>query len=96
MVLRRGVTTGDVVPLLSSFAVSSRVAAAESRVTAARLAGIPGDRRDDVGPVRRGSAGARLLAELPARPILSAEEAGEVAILAGLDDLGVRIARAGA
>lgn len=69
---------GDVAPLLASFATASRVAAAEARVTGAHLGDIPGEWRETVGPVRRGSAVATLLEALPARPIVSAEDAEEV------------------
>ena len=66
---------GEVRPLIESFADASRIAAAESRTTARRLALIPVEWQDMVGRVRAGSAAAKLLALLPARPILSAEDA---------------------
>jgi len=53
---------------------AARVAAAEARVTAGRLAAIPGEWRDVAGPVRRGSAVAALLDALPAVPIVSADD----------------------
>jgi Fic family protein len=68
---------GDTGPLIASFAESSRVAASESRVTAARLADIPAEWAELTGTVRKGSAAARLLEILPSRPILSAEDATE-------------------
>ena len=66
---------GEVRPLIESFADASRIAAAESRTTARRLASIPADWQDLVGRIRAGSAAAKLLALLPARPILSADDA---------------------
>lgn len=66
---------GDLAPLVSSFASASRIAAAESRVSAGRLAEIPQEWADMVGRVRAGSAAAKLLAVLPTRPVLSAEDA---------------------
>jgi fido (protein-threonine AMPylation protein) len=68
---------GEVRPLLASFAESSRIAASESRVTATRMGEIPGDWRDLVGPLRSGSAAAKLLEILPARPIFSSEDVGD-------------------
>lgn len=65
---------GDVRPLIAIFAESSRIAATESQVTAGRLSEIPGEWRAMV-KARAGSAAAQLLAELPARPILSSEDA---------------------
>jgi Fic family protein len=67
--------TGEVQPLIESFAEASRIAAAESRTTAHRLAEVPEEWLDMVGRVRAGSATAKLIALLPARPILSAEDA---------------------
>jgi Fic family protein len=66
--------TGDVRPLLVTFADAARIASAESRVTAGRLTEIPEEWRGVVRP-RAGSAGAKLLALLPSRPILSSEDA---------------------
>lgn len=66
---------GDIRPLIASFAESTRVAAAESRVTAARLGEIPEEWRQLVGSTRAGSASAHLLTLLPSRPILSSEDA---------------------
>lgn len=70
-----GYRAGDLGPLIAVFALSSRVAAAESRVTADRLDDIPREWRENVGPTRRGSATAKLLSLLPSNPILSAEDA---------------------
>jgi Fic family protein len=67
---------GDIEPLLTTFAESARIAAAESRNTATRLNDIADEWREMVGPVRSGSAAAKLLTLLPTRPILSAEDAG--------------------
>jgi Fic family protein len=69
--------TGDVRPLLTTFAESARIAAAESQVTAERLTEIP-DEWGRVVKARAGSAGAQLLALLPSRPILSSEDATDL------------------
>jgi len=66
---------GDLAPLIAAFAKSALVSARESRVTADRLTDIPGEWRDAVGRVRRGSAVATLLDGLMAHPIISAEQA---------------------
>lgn len=66
---------GDLTPLLTAFTAASRIAAAQSRVTATRLAELPEQWREQTGPLRAGSAAARLLAMLQARPVLSAEDA---------------------
>jgi hypothetical protein len=66
---------GDVRPLMASFADSCRIAAVESRATASRLAAIPSDWQGMLGGVRSGSAAAKLLALLPSRPVLAAEDA---------------------
>jgi Fic family protein len=65
---------GDVRPLIATFAESSRIAAAESQLTAGRLAEIPEEWRAMV-KARAGSAAAQILAQLPSRPILSSEDA---------------------
>ncbi len=65
---------GDVRPLIATFAQSSRIAAAESQITAGRLGEIPEEWRAMV-KARAGSAAAQLLAQLPSRPILSSEDA---------------------
>ena len=67
---------GDVRPLITTFAESSRIAAAESQVTARRLAGIPDEWRAMV-KARAGSAAAQLLTQLPAQPILSSPGRGQ-------------------
>jgi Fic family protein len=66
---------GEVRPLIASFAEASRIAATESRTTARRLADIPKEWLDMVGRIRAGSAAAKLIALLPAQPILTAEDA---------------------
>jgi Fic family protein len=71
--------SGEIRPLLASFAESSRIAAAESRITATRLGEIPTEWRELVGSMRRGSAVAKLLDLLPARPIISSEDAENIA-----------------
>ena len=90
--------SGDLAPLIGSFAQGARIAAAESRVTAGRLASVPQQWRDALGPVRRGSAVAKLLDLLPANPVLSADQAlaavdspqsSVYAALARLRDAGV-------
>ena len=84
---------GDPTPLVSTFATSSRLAAQESRVTAARMAAFPEMWREAVGRVRADSAAARLLDALPTMPVLSAEEAADMlgvapsALYRGLDRL---------
>jgi len=67
--------SGDLSPLLDTFARSTRIAAAESRITAQRLREIPGHWRELTGPVRRGSAAAKILALLPGTPIVSSDDA---------------------
>jgi Fic family protein len=69
---------GNLRPLIATFAQSSRVAAAQSRVTANRLGDIPHEWRESVGPIRRGSAAAKILTLLPSKPILSAEDAASL------------------
>lgn len=66
---------GDLRPLIATFAQSARIAAAESRTTADRLSDIPREWREAVGPMRRDSAAAKILALLPSNPILSADDA---------------------
>jgi Fic family protein len=66
---------GEVDPIVASFSAAALVAAAESRVTAERLRTIPREWADELGQVRVGSTAANLLAVLPSRPILSAEDA---------------------
>ncbi|MEO9199583.1 MAG: Fic family protein [Antricoccus sp.] len=65
---------GDIRPLIAIFAESSRIAAAESQITANRLGEIPAEWRAAVTS-RAGSAAEQLLALLPAHPILSADDA---------------------
>jgi len=48
---------------------------AKSRITAQRLHEIPSQWRELTGPVRRGSAAAKILALLPDAPILSSDDA---------------------
>ena len=69
---------GEVGPIVRSFAVSTRIAAHESRRTAARLGELPTEWRALVGPVRSDSAAGRLLGHLLVQPILSAEGAQEL------------------
>jgi Fic family protein len=67
--------SGDLTPLLSTFLRSTRIAAAESRITAQRLHEIPDQWRELIGSVRRGSAASNILALLPGTPILSSDDA---------------------
>ncbi len=66
--------TGDLRPLILTFANSSKTAAAESRTTAERLAEMPVEWRDMVGPIRRHSATDKLLLLLPSTPIVSSDD----------------------
>jgi Fic family protein len=66
--------TGDLRPLIVTFANSSKTAAAESRTTAERLAEIPAEWRSMVGPIRRDSAADKLLLLLPSTPIVSSDD----------------------
>lgn len=70
--------SGDLAPLAGIFVRSTRIAAAESRITAQRLHEIPCQWRELTGPVRRGSAAAKILALLPGVPILSSDDAVEL------------------
>jgi hypothetical protein len=65
---------GDLRPLIVTFANSSKTAAAESRTTAERLAEIPVEWRNMVGPIRRHSATDKLLLLLPSSPIVSSDD----------------------
>ncbi len=66
---------GDPAPIVSVFARAAHIAASESRVSAARLAGASDEMTQMVGSVRRGSATERLLALLPSTPVLTADDA---------------------
>lgn len=66
---------GETSTLITSFARAARIAAVQSRETAHRLAGLPEVWRDLTGPVRAGSAAAKLLEELPRRPIVTTDAA---------------------
>jgi len=65
---------GDPRSMVASFAISSRIAAAESRLTASRLNEIPKEWRGMVGRVRTESITDKLLTLLLRKPIVSAEE----------------------
>ncbi|MFG1921758.1 Fic family protein [Cryptosporangium sp. NPDC048952] len=65
---------GDVEPIVRDFALASRIAAAESRTTVQRLMEISLEWSDVVGRVRAGSAAAKLLAILPAQPVVAADD----------------------
>ena len=66
--------SGDLAPLVGTFVRSTRIAAAESRITAQRLHEIPSQWRELTGPVRRGSAAAKILALLPDAPVLTSDD----------------------
>ena len=66
---------GKLEHLLTSFAASTRIAAAESRVSAERLGAIPQEWAVLTGTLRSNSAAARLLPILLDHPILSADDA---------------------
>jgi Fic family protein len=70
---------GEIRPLLASFATSSRIAAAQARVTATRLGEIAAEWQEQVGPTRRDSAVAKLLQFLPSQPIISSKVAERIA-----------------
>jgi len=70
--------SGDLAPLAGIFVRSTRIAAAESRITAQRLHEIPCQWRELTGLVRRGSAAAKILALLPGVPILCSDDAVEL------------------
>lgn len=84
---------GEPEPIIEAFARASRIAARESRVTAARMAEFPQGWRDAVGKVRAGSAASRLLELLWQMPVFSAEDAeaavggGTSALYRGVDRL---------
>lgn len=65
---------GDLRPLIVTFANASKTAATESRTTADRLAEIPAEWRNMVGPIRRHSATEKLLVLLPSAPIMSSDD----------------------
>ncbi|OKH80392.1 Fic protein [Mycobacterium sp. ST-F2] len=67
--------SGELAPLLGTITRSARIAAAESRTTADRLREIPSAWRELTGPMRAGSAIAKMLALLPGTPIMSSDDA---------------------
>ena len=67
--------SGGGAPLVDTFMHCTRIASAESRVTAQRLHEIPSQWQELPGPVRRGSAAAKILDLLPSTPILSSDDA---------------------
>jgi Fic family protein len=73
--LLTGYREGRLDRLISSFAASTQVAAAEARVTAQRLRQIPDEWSEMTGAVRRDSAAARLMPLLLSHPVLSADDA---------------------
>lgn len=66
---------GDVSSLITTFAQSARIAAKQSRETARRLSNLPDEWRELTGPLRAGSAAARLLLALPQQPIFTTDTA---------------------
>lgn len=69
---------GETVPLITSFASASSIAAQESQVTATRLAQFPADWAEQLGTVRRGSAVEKLLGHLAHHPVINTEDAIEL------------------
>lgn len=65
---------GDPEPIMGEIAVAALVAARESQRTAQRLADLPDEWRRALGRVRRGSVTDRLLGDLTAMPVFSAED----------------------
>jgi Fic family protein len=65
---------GRITPIIQAFSQAATIAARESRVTAARIAELPGNWAERVRP-RRGSAAADLLNGLVANPIFTATDA---------------------
>lgn len=74
---------GHSTPLQATFTRAMQIAAGEARATAARLAEIPQQWREQVIRLRRGSTAATLLELLLANPVLSADDA--CALLPGSD-----------
>ncbi|QKT07133.1 Fic family protein [Gordonia sp. X0973] len=68
---------GNPAPLMRSFAAGSRIAAVESRRTAALLSAIPDHWHHLLGPMRSHSAAAKITASLIAAPIFTAEEVAQ-------------------
>lgn len=66
---------GHAAPIIGAFSEAARIAAAESRQTAHRLAQLPQEWRDAIGRMRRGSATDRLLAWATQVAAFTAEEA---------------------
>ena len=85
--------SGDAGPIIESFGGSSAIAASESRTTAARLAEMPEQWRDQAGRPRAGSAASKILDGLLDDPVFSAEEAehrvggGTSSVYRGIDRL---------
>ena len=65
---------GDAAPIVRSFTTAARIAASESRATAARLASMPQQWIEDSGRPRAGSAAARIIGGLLDAPVFSADE----------------------
>ena len=69
--------TGHVQPLVLAFSTATRIAAAEARVTADRVLELPDRWREELGPVRTGSATDRLRNRLPDLAAFTAEDAND-------------------
>lgn len=67
--------TGDLAPLVESFAVGVRIAAQESATSADHLARLPDSWHEHAGRPRQGSATQRLLDRLLDTPIFNADDA---------------------
>lgn len=66
---------GSPEPIIRAFTDATLVAAAESRISASRIAQMADGWRQDLGPIRRTSAADTLFGQLTTHPIFSAEEA---------------------
>lgn len=65
---------GEITDLIETFAEAAGIAAAQSKITAGRLADLPAHWHESAGRPRQGSAMTAILAELPTHPIATAEE----------------------
>lgn len=65
-------------PIIRAFADATRIAAAESRVSAQRIAEMPESWHAELGPIRKNSAAERLVSVLSEHPVFSADEAEDL------------------
>lgn len=65
-------------PIIRAFAGATRIAAAESRISAQRIAEMPQSWHDELGAIRKNSAAERLVALLSEHPVFSADEAEDL------------------